>query len=156
MTRGGLGRNGGISLSSNMLIFAVIVAISAPLVFSAFETYDRLRAENALRNELERFAGISLIYIDAGGGQAEVTVSLLDGVFHKIDYVDFGGPLNSPECASIRYKFRGEEMRFLYFDRYGLRISSRGSSLRLSSGIWDIWLKVVSTSNGTHLNISLD
>ncbi|MEE9506485.1 MAG: hypothetical protein V3V98_04990 [Thermoplasmata archaeon] len=44
-----------------MLLFAVVVAISVPMILSAFETYYRLRTEDDLVNEIARFVNISVL-----------------------------------------------------------------------------------------------
>ncbi len=139
-----------------MLLFAVVVAISVPMVLSAFETYDRLRAEDDLVNEITRFVNISVLYLDAGGGRADITVRLRDGLLRHIDFVEFGGPLDSPLCASIRFRFIGEDTRYLTLEDYGLRMTANDGSLRVSSGTWDIHLEVRSGGSGAYLFLSID
>jgi len=138
-----------------MLLFAVVVAISIPMVLSAFETYDRLRTEDDLVNEITRFVNISVLYLDAGGGRADITVRLRDGVLRHIDFVEFGGPLDSPLCASIRYRFIGEETRYLTLEDYGLRMTASDGPLRLSSGTWEIHLEVRSGGPGAYALLSI-
>ncbi|MFQ6127584.1 MAG: hypothetical protein ACE5QW_01580 [Thermoplasmata archaeon] len=147
--------DGAIGLSTNMLLFAVIIAISIPLVFSGFETYDRVRAEDYLVDEIARFVSISLVYFDAGGGQANITIRLRDGALHQIDFVELGGPLDSPLCASIRYRFFDEDTRYIFLDDYDLRMTAGEDSLRLSSGIWTIHIEVRNEDPGDYLHLSL-
>ncbi|MFQ5909517.1 MAG: hypothetical protein ACE5IJ_02210 [Thermoplasmata archaeon] len=147
--------NTAVGLSTNMLLFAVVIAVSIPLVFSAFETYDRFRTEDDLVSELSRFVSISLLYFDAGGGQADITVKLRDGVLHHIDFVEFGGPLDSPLCASIRYKIHGDDPRYLLLDDYNLRTTAGGDALRLSSGVWTVHIEVKSGDFGDYLLLTL-
>ena len=138
-----------------MLLFAVVVAISVPMVLSAFETYDRLRTEDDLVNEITRFVNISVLYLDAGGGQADITVRLRDGVLPHIDFVEFGGPLDSPQCASISYRFIGEDTRYLTLEDYGLRMTASDGPLRLSSGTWEVHLEVRSGGPGAYALLSI-
>lgn len=138
-----------------MLLFAVVVAISVPMVLSAFETYDRLRTEADLVNEITRFVSISVLYLDAGGGRADITVRLRDGVLRHIDFVEFGGSLDSPLCASIRYGFIGEDTRYLTLEDHGLRMTAGDGPLRLSSGTWEIHLEVRSGGPGTYAFLSI-
>ncbi len=139
-----------------MLLFVVVIAISVPMILSTFETYDRLRAEDDLVNEIARFVNISVLYLDAGGGRADVTVRLRDGVLRHIDFVEFGGPLDSPQCASIRYRFIGEDTRYLTLEDYGLRMTASDGSLRLSSGTSEIHFEVRSDGLGAYLHLSID
>ena len=138
-----------------MLLFAVVVAISVPMVLSAFEMYDRLRTEDDLVNEITRFVNISVLYLDAGGGQADITVRLRDGVLRHIDFVELGGPLDSPQCASIRYRFIGEDTRYLTLEDYGLRMTASDGPLRLSSGTWEVHLEVRSGGPGAYALLSI-
>lgn len=138
-----------------MLLFAVVIAISVPMVLSAFETYDRLRTEDDLINEITRFVNISVLYLDAGGGRADITVRFRDGVLRHIDFVEFGGPLDSPLCASIRYGFIGEDTRYLTMEDYGLRMTASDGPLRLSSGTWEIHLEIRSGGPGTFALLSI-
>ncbi|MFQ6106500.1 MAG: hypothetical protein ACE5QF_02775 [Thermoplasmata archaeon] len=147
----GLKDNASISLSTNMLVMAVVAAISIPMVFSAFETYDRLRVENDLLSEISRFVSISLVYFDAGGGQTHITIRLQDGVVQHLDFVEFGGPPDSSLSASIRYRFQGEDVVHYLLDEYRLRMTAGDDALKLTSGTWTIRIEVM----GGYLHLSL-
>jgi hypothetical protein len=142
-------------MSTNMLLFAVVIAISLPLVLSAFETYDRLRTEDDLVNEIAKFINISVLYLDAGGGHSNITVRMRDGLLRHIDFVDFGGPLDSPQCASIVYKFTDGGPRYITLEDYGLRLTAIDGSLRLSAGIWKIHLEVRSDEFGAYMFLTI-
>jgi hypothetical protein len=138
-----------------MLLFATVIAISLPLVLSAFETYDRVRTEDDLVNEIARFVNISTLYLDAGGGQTTITMRLRDGVIRHIDFVEFGGPLDSALCASIRYKFTDGSLRYLTLEDYGLRLTASDGALRLSGGTWGVHLEVRNDESGAYMHLSV-
>lgn len=143
-------------MSTNMLLFAAIIAISVPLVFSGFETYDLLRSEDDLLSEISRFVSLSLVFFDAGGGGADIEIRMSDGLFQRLDFVEFGGPLSSPLCFSIRYRFSGEETRYFLLDDFNLRLTAGDAPLRLPSGVWTIHIEIRAEESGDYVHLSLE
>lgn len=143
-------------MSTNMLLLAAIIAISIPLVFSGLETYDRLRTEDDLVSEISRFVSLSLVFFDAGGGQADIEIRIPDGLFKRLDFVEFGGPLDSPLCFSIRYRFIGEETRYFFLDDLNLRLTAGNAPLRLPRGAWTIHIEIRDGERGDCIHLSLE
>ncbi|MHA2433400.1 MAG: hypothetical protein ACXADO_09260 [Candidatus Thorarchaeota archaeon] len=115
-----------------------------------------MRTEDNLVSEISRFVSLSLVFFDAGGGQADVNVGLPDGVLHHLDFVDFGGPLDSLLCFSIRYRFFGEDTKYFFLNGFHLRMTAGEDPLRLPSGMWTIHIEVRNEDVGDYIHLSLE
>lgn len=92
-------------LPMKLIITAVVLAITVPMMFGALRTYDRSRVEQELGAEIDSFVStIQLIYSSGPGNSAVQEFRAAKGAFTSIDYVRFGDMLGGNYSSVIRYR----------------------------------------------------
>jgi len=88
-----------------LIIVAVVLAITIPLMFGALRTYDKSKVEQELNSEIDNFIGMAkLAYTSGPGNSAIVEFRAAKGTFTSIDYVRFGAEPDNNFSSVIQYK----------------------------------------------------
>lgn len=96
--------NGAIDLPFKLLIVAIIMAITLPILFLGLQSFDRQSTEDRVKAATSRiFAEARLVYGHEGSSSA-VHIDLSGGAFSNIEYLSIGGGLCGDNWASARYK----------------------------------------------------
>lgn len=91
-----------------LMITAVVLAITVPMMFGALRTYDRARVEQDLQAEIDEFVSTAqLVYLSGPGNSAVVEFGAPKGAFTALDYVRFGDAPGGQMASVIRYKIGG-------------------------------------------------
>ena len=95
-------------LPLQLIITAVVLAITIPLMFGALRTYDKSKVENETRSEISEFIStVQLVYVSGPGNRAVVEFHAPNGAFTGIDYLKFGDAPGGNNSSVIRYKISG-------------------------------------------------
>ena len=95
-------------LPLQLIIVAVVLAITVPLMFGALRTYDKSKVENELHSEINEFiSAAQLVFVSGPGNRMMVKFHAADGAFTSLDYVKFGDGPGSNYSSVIRYKIGG-------------------------------------------------
>lgn len=128
-----------------LIIIVLIMAISIPLIWRGFESYDRTQTENNLRSELDFLVTrVKQVYFGGVGNADSVEVNFRNGLFTKIEYIKIG---DSPNAiwSSIRYKlnYKGVETIVIENPNIPLAYNDNGDfkSLELGSDRYRIHLE---------------
>ena len=78
-------------LPLQLIITAIVLAITIPLMFGALQSYDKSKVENEIQSEINEFiSAVQMVYVSGPGNRAIVEFNAPDGAFTPIDYVKFG------------------------------------------------------------------
>jgi hypothetical protein len=139
--------DGGLEgLPFKLVIIALILAVSIPIVVSNWMNYDREQTINSLASELGYLeTHVNQLY-DGGLGHGNsriLEINVRDGTFAKIERIEIGGDnLNTLEAKSVRWKLKGEDEQ-LYVVSKGIPMrAENGSSFALKHGLNRIYLEV--------------
>ena len=127
-------------LPLQLIITAVVLAITIPLMFGALHTYDKSKVENEIRSEIsEIIATIQMIYVSGPGNRAIVEFNANNGAFTSIDNVKFGDEPGGNYSSVIRYTINGmQEVPTVLKSPNVPMISIDGSAFILMSGQYEI------------------
>ncbi len=95
-------------LPLKLIITAIVLAITIPLMFGALKTYDKSKVEQEISAEIDRFIStVQLVYSSGPGNSAVLEFRAAKGTFTGLDYVKFGDEPGSNYSSVIRYKISG-------------------------------------------------
>lgn len=125
-------------LPLKLVIVAVILGISVPLVWSYLSVLDRQQTENGLRSQLDFFVTrVKQVYGGGPGNSANLELDLSDGPFTDVHGVYIGGncTLRLLDCTRIRYTVGdGPEVVIMIRDPPVPMTARDGEELGLSDG----------------------
>ena len=95
-------------LPLKLIITAIVLAITIPLMFGALKTYDKSKVEQELNSEIDRFiSAVQLIYSSGPGNSAVLEFRAAKGTFTGLDYIKFGDEPGGDYSSVIRYRISG-------------------------------------------------
>jgi hypothetical protein len=131
------------SIPLKLIIVILILAIIIPSFFMGLATYSNAQAENDIRSEIERI--ISTIKQTNNGDEGtsfSLTVNFQEGIFKRLEYVKIGdkiGEHGGSYPSVVRYKFHGENIRYMIIENPNIMTtSSYNSAFELGTGRTEI------------------
>ena len=95
-------------LPLKLIITAIVLAITIPLMFGALKTYDKSKVEQELSSEIDEFiSAVQLIYSSGPGNSAALEFRAAKGTFTGLDYVKFGDEPGGDYSSVIWYRISG-------------------------------------------------
>ncbi|MEW5936381.1 MAG: hypothetical protein AB1665_00990 [Candidatus Thermoplasmatota archaeon] len=95
-------------LPLKLMIVAVVLGISLPIVYTGFRAYDISRLEGAVATEAQRVLSMAEMLHRGGVGNAEtITIKIPNGALARVEYLAIGGAFGTPEASSVRYLVGG-------------------------------------------------
>ncbi len=127
-------------LPLQLIITAVVLAITIPLMFGALQTYDKSKVENEIRSEIDEFIStVQLVYVSGPGNRAVIEFHVSNGAFTGIDYLKFGDEPGGNNYSVIRYRINGmQEVSTVLKSPNVPMISVEGNELTLMPGQYEI------------------
>jgi hypothetical protein len=106
-----MARNQGIEAIEGMplklMIVALVMAITVPLIFTALRGFDVSKVENELVAEINDFIEtIQMVYTSGPGNSAIIDFGTPDGSFTEVEKVIFGDVPGGQMRSVIRYQLR--------------------------------------------------
>lgn len=93
-----------------LMIVAIILAITVPLIFSSLRAYDFSRVEQELIAELDEFvATVRMIYTSGPGNSALIMFDVPEGSFAKVECVRMGDALGGTMSSVVGHQLRGRQ-----------------------------------------------
>jgi hypothetical protein len=90
-----------------LMIIALVMAITVPLIFAALRSFDASRVENELVAEINDFiATVQTIYTSGPGNSAVIDFEATGGSFADVEKVIFGDALGGQMRSVVRYQLR--------------------------------------------------
>jgi hypothetical protein len=94
-----------------LLIVAIVAAITAPVVYAGLETYDRGQVESRVRGEVLRLTRAAQQYLVAGGGAETLALDFRGGFIVSVQYVWIGDRVGGAYGNAVRYRIGGGSER---------------------------------------------
>jgi len=142
-------------LPLQLLIVAVILGISLPIVYAGFDNYDKSRVDSATRAEAGRAMSLAaLLYAGGPGNSDTLTIDIPNGVLGHVEYFALGGPLGSLEASSVRYRMLGGiEQRVTPSNSFVQITTLAGTALSFGAGKHQVQMECVSGLNATYVQV---
>lgn len=127
-------------LPLKLIITAIVLAITIPLMFGALKTYDKSKVEQELSAEIDEFiSGVQLIYSSGPGNSAVLEFRAAKGTFTGLDYVIFGDEPGGDYSSVIRYRISGiQEVPTVIQSPNVPMMSSSNSTFEIMAGNYEI------------------
>jgi len=95
-------------LPLQLIITAIVLAITILMMFGALKTYDKSKVEQEINTEIDDFASaVQLIYSSGPGNSMVLEFRAVKGTFTGLDYIRFGDEPGSNYSSVIRYRISG-------------------------------------------------
>ena len=132
-------------LPLKLIITAIVLAITIPMMFGALRAYDRSKVELELSAEIDRFvSGVQLVYSSGPGNSMMLDFSAAKGTFTNLDYVRFGDVPGGNYSSVIRYRISGmQEVLAVIQSPNVPMMSSDNSVLEIMPGDYHIMAECV-------------
>ena len=96
-------------LPLQLIITAVVLAITVPIMFGGLNSYDQSKLETELMGEIQGFiSDVQQIYLAGPGNSATMNFVVPNGALNSADYVIFGDGPQGNYSSVIRYRISGE------------------------------------------------
>lgn len=127
-------------LPLKLIVTAIVLAITIPLMFGALKTYDKSKVELELNSEIDGFiSAVQLIYSSGPGNSAILEFRAARGSFTGLDYVKFGDQPGGNYSSVIQYKINGmqEVLRVIQLPNVPM-MSSSNLTFEIMAGNYEI------------------
>ncbi len=123
-----------------LLVVAIVLAITVPLIFSALRSYDHARVEQGLEAELDEFVTmVQTIYVSGPGNGVTMEIDIPSGTFSRVETISFGDVLGGSMSSVIRYRLQGRAESLLVLKNPNVPMTGiDNSSLEIASGHYEI------------------
>ena len=123
-----------------LLIVAIVLAITGPLIFSALMSFDRARVEQGLEAELDEFVStVQVIYTSGPGNSVTIEFDIPSGTFTRVETVCFGDVPGGSMSSVIRYRLQGRAESLMVLESPNVpMIGLDNVPLEIASGRYDI------------------
>ena len=138
-------------LPLNLMVTMIVLAITVPLVFGSFRTYDRDRTEAGLVSGIgDVIAAVQFVYTSGPGNSAAVDFKATPGSMTGIDYIIFGDEPGGDMVSAIRYKIQGRAESVVLVASPNVPMSTAGGTgLNISAGAYRIVAECTAIQQGT-------
>jgi hypothetical protein len=128
-----------------LMIAAIVVAITVPLIFTSLRAYDYSSVEQQLLTEISEFCAlVQSLFMMGPGNTALHEFRIPEGSFAKVDEVRIGDTLGGNRSNIIGFRLLGRTEKLTAIQDPCVPLSSRDNdSLILSAGIKKIRLECV-------------
>ncbi len=134
-------------LPLQLLIVAIVLGITVPVVYAGLDAYDRGQVRTRVEGELLRLTHAAQQYAVAGGGAETLALDLRGGTFTTMEYAWIGDRPGGPFANVVRYRISGEGERAIVIERPTVSMSGPdGTTLVLGAGTVEIHLEVLDDS----------
>ena len=123
-----------------LLIVAIVLAITVPLIFSALRGFDRARVEQDLEAELEEFVSmVQVIYTSGPGNSVTIEFDIPGGAFTRVETVSFGDVPGGSMSSVIRYRLQGRAESWMVLENPNVPMTGLDNvPLEVASGHYEI------------------
>jgi hypothetical protein len=144
-------------LPLKLVIVAVIVGISTPIVYSGLHTYEKGKLDVQLRAEVGALADIARLVFSGGPGNAQIIeVDLSGGATSHVDYVLVGDVEGGAYQCCIRYRVKGSpEQSYLVEGPNVPLMSSAGAALKLLEGRHNVNLECKGSGASMYVEVGV-
>lgn len=121
MRRRGLGKDvrGLEEMPLQLMIVAIILAITVPMIFDALGEFSEDQVESNIEEEVRKIiTAVKLSYSSGVGTSIPVSVSFSDGVLCSIEYIRLGDALNSTYESIVRFKITDQPRTYIPVEPY--------------------------------------
>ena len=119
MRKGILGKDGVEELPLKLIIIAIVVAITIPIMVDSLSNFSNDQVLSDIRAEIAKVVtAIKLSYSSGIGTSIPVTVSLQNGVMTSIDYIKIGDTRGAVYEAMIRFKVSTDNVQYIQIEPY--------------------------------------
>jgi len=121
MRRPGLGKDkrGLEEMPLRLMIIAIIMAITVPMIFDALGEFSEDQVESNIQEEVAKIiTAIKLSYSSGVGTSIPVSVSFSDGVLCSIEYIRLGDTLNETYESIVRFKITDSPRTYVPVEPY--------------------------------------
>ncbi|MCK5024341.1 MAG: hypothetical protein KAR56_01855 [Thermoplasmata archaeon] len=134
-------------LPLKLIITAIVLAITIPMMFGALRTYDRSKVEQEIKSEIDRFISMAqLVYSSGSGNSAVLEFRAAKSTFTGIDYVRFGDVPDGNYSSVVRYRISGmPEVPTVILSPNVPLMSSGNSTFEIMSGNYQIIAECLTT-----------
>ncbi|MGM0510078.1 MAG: hypothetical protein ACQESD_02995 [Thermoplasmatota archaeon] len=109
-----------IGLPLDLMVIAVVIAVSVPSVWYLSGMYARSQVRNDLENDLEHIDDLMEDMSDGDPGeQRKVTIDINDNPLTSVGYIEAGG-MSISDMMTVKYSIDGGRERRFVFDEGGL------------------------------------
>ncbi len=130
---------GVLDIPLDLMIVAIILLITIPVVLGVFSYYTNSSAEQQLSSEIKYLKNqIRIVYSQGNNASMVVRVSFPFGV----QYIKIGGQLGSVDSHLIRYKMQNgvERNTIVSYGNIAIYMSDQGKTLTIVGGTYDLIL----------------
>ena len=127
-------------LPIKLIITAIVLAITVPIIFASLRSYDRASVEQQLASEIDRFIGlVQLTYTAGPGNSALIEFDVPSGTFTRVERISFGDAPGGAMISVIEYEIRGASPVPVVVESPNVPMMCSGNiTFEIASGSYDI------------------
>lgn len=131
-----------------LIIIAIILAISLPIIFMGLDNADHSQTENNLKGEINAIKAMARSLFNGGVGNSDIIeVNFKNGLMTTIDYVKFGNNLASGRADIISYQIIGDSPMSTEFNSPEIPLTSENDeTLIVTSGGYILGMECMRTT----------
>jgi hypothetical protein len=142
-------------LPLKLIITALVLSITIPASVNALQAYDRMQAQENVRNEVEHLIiSARQVYLGGAGSQRVIEFNPDGGMFYHLDWVSIGDAVGGQNESAIFYRFEDGSTKVILISnpRVALR-GEGGGGVRIGPGRHQLVLQSKQDSSGIYVEI---